>query len=129
MLVVIAFLSQHPDPIYADAFGYRDTMVALAEQKRDLARAELEHEAGARMRMILDEISRAASDSENRTTGMPASQAGTIRQLAGLATTLARLVIPTGETATSEALRVVIKRADQLLGKKRTPEDGDARNG
>ncbi len=129
MLVVIAFLSQHPGAIYADVFGYRDAMTALVEQKRDLVRAGLEVEAGIRIRLILDRISHAAWESEDRKTPVPAASAATIRQLAGLAKTLLNMLAPTDEAATNDALRASIERADQLLGTKRTPEDGDARTG
>lgn len=126
MLVVVAFLSQHPGAIYADAFGYRDAMAALAERKRDLDRPELQHKARVRIRLLLDRISDAARESEDRKMPIPVVQAASMRRQSGLAKTLTDLLASTGDAATGESLRTAIKAADDLLGWRRAPDEDGA---
>lgn len=121
MLIVVAFLSQHPGAIYPDAFGYRDAIVAQVERWRDLERAGIERDVRQRVRLLLDEISMAGWTSKSRDAPILPAQADLLKQRADLAQALGRSLDPDTAKTSNEDMLALIERADLLLASARRP--------
>jgi hypothetical protein len=121
MLIVIAFLSQHPGAIYPDAFGYRDAIVAQVERRRDLERSGIEREARQRIRLLLDAISMIGRTGKDRDASIVPAQADLLRQLADAAQALGRSLVSDVSAMSSENIHSLIDRADLLLASARRP--------
>jgi hypothetical protein len=121
MLIVIAFLGQHPGAIYPDAFGYRDAIVEQVERRRDLERAGVEKEGRLRVGLLLDEISMTGWTSMSRNKPIPPAQADMLKQCADLAQALVRSLAPDAPSGTSNDIRALTQRADLLLASARRP--------